>query len=54
MGEQLLETMKSLDVIKNQKIDEHPEDVNHFVRFNYKENITKEYVVSKLTKYEVI
>jgi hypothetical protein len=40
--------IKNRDKLKNKKIKEHPEDVKYFIRFNYKEKITKEYVVKKL------
>lgn len=44
---------KQLDALKNKKIKQHPEDIKYFIRFNYKEKLTKEYVVEKLKKYGV-
>ena len=38
------------DRLKNKKIHQHPEDVKYFVRFSYKETITKKYVLNKLEK----
>ena len=40
--------------MKNRKIKEHSNDVKYFIRFNYKEDITKKYVINKLKKYRVI
>jgi len=42
-----------LDNIKNEKIKQHPEDVKYFIRFNYKEKITKEYVLNKLKENNI-
>lgn len=39
---------KKLDKIKNKKIEQHPEDITHFIRFNCKELIGKEYVIDKI------
>lgn len=44
-----LENTKKLDKLKNQKVSDHPENVKYFVRFNYKEKITKKYVLHKLS-----
>ena len=41
---------KQLDRIKNKKIKQHPEDVKFFIRFSYKDPITKEYVLGRLKK----
>lgn len=49
-GENGLKNTKRLDKIKNKKIKQHSEDVKYFVRFNYKEKITREYVLEKLMK----
>ena len=49
-GEEGLKKRKRLDRLKNKKIKNHPEDIRHFIRFNYKEDITEEYVVKKLKK----
>ena len=49
-----LEKTQQMDKNKDKKIKAHPEDVKHFVRFSYKEPITKEYVVSKLKEVGVI
>ena len=45
---------KKLDRRKYAKIKYHDEDINHFVIFNYKENITENCVREKLTKHGVI
>jgi len=39
---------------KNRLMKKYSEDVKYFIRFNYKEPMTKEYVVKKLIKYGVI
>ena len=36
------------DRIKNDKIADHPSDVKYFVRFDYMEDITAEYVIARL------
>jgi len=41
------------DILKNKMINKHKQDVKFFIRFNYKENITTEYVYDKLTKVGV-
>jgi len=46
-----LKNVKRLDKLKNKKIKTHIKDIRHFVRFNYKEPITIEYVREKLEKY---
>lgn len=45
---------KRRDKLKNRRIKAHPEDIAYFVRFNYKELLTEEYVRAKLTKAGVI
>lgn len=40
-----------LDKLKNKKIKEHSEDVKYFIRINYKDKITKEYLTERL-KYK--
>lgn len=49
-----LKRVKQLDKIKNAKVKEHQNDVRYFVRFNYNENINKEYVVEKLIEIGAI
>lgn len=41
---------KQLDKLKDKKIKEHPEDIEYFIRFNYKEKnmMTEEYILKKL------
>jgi hypothetical protein len=39
---------------KNKLIKEHPDDILYFIRFNYKQNITKELVISELNKAGII
>lgn len=41
---------KQMDKRKNNLIKKYPDDIMYFVRFDYKENITKEYVIEKLAK----
>ena len=48
-----LKYIKGMDKIKNKKIKEHSDDIKYFIRFNYKENINKKYVVKKLLKNKV-
>ena len=45
-----LKDTKRLDKIKNKKIKERPEDIQYFIRFNYKEarKLNKEYVMERL------
>jgi Zn finger protein HypA/HybF involved in hydrogenase expression len=43
-----LKYIKKLDINKNNKIKQHANDIEHFVRFSYKEPITKEYILQKL------
>lgn len=45
-----LENQIIRDKIKNQQISEHPEDVKCFIRFNYKEKTTEDYVRDKVLK----
>ena len=44
---------RQLDNIKNKKIKEHIEDIRYFIRFNYKEKMTKEYVIEKLKQNNI-
>lgn len=53
-GAEGLKHRKKLDKIKNKKIKKHPEDVRHFIRFNYKEPITYDYVINKLKYNNVL
>ena len=43
-----LELTQNLDKIKDKKVEKHREDVRYFIRFNYKDEITKEFVKQKL------
>lgn len=47
-GKRKFKKQQILDRIKEEKINDHPQDVKHFIRFNYMEKITKEYVIQKL------
>jgi len=49
-----LKYTKKLDRNKNKLIKQHPEDVDHFIRFNYKEAITKKYVIERLAALDII
>jgi len=39
---------KERDIIKNNLIKQNSNDVKYFVRFNYKENLKKEYIIDKI------
>jgi hypothetical protein len=49
-----LEETKRNDNIKNNLISQHKEDVKYFIRFNYKEKLTKEYVLQKLVSCGIV
>jgi glutaredoxin-related protein len=49
-----LEKIKKRDKNKDKLIKAHPEDIKYFIRFNYKEKITKKYIIEKLKKYGVL
>jgi len=49
-----LEQTKYLDHIKNNLIKNNSSDIKYFVRFNYKEDITEEYIREKLKKYRIM
>ena len=49
-----LKELKKRDRLKTRLIKKHPEEIQFFIRFNYKEKIDKEYVLKKLKKYKVI
>lgn len=42
------------DKLKNKIIFDHPEEIKYFIRFNYKEKITEDFIVEKLKMYGVI
>lgn len=48
-----LKKLKAKDKLKNKLIKQHPDDIQYFVRFNYKEDITKEYVLKKLKQNNI-
>ena len=48
------ERTQQLDKIKDNKMKEHPDDIKYFIRFSYKEPITKEYVRRKLLDYGIV
>ena len=52
-GEEELKQTKRRDKLKDSKIKAHPEDVQYFVRFSYKEPLTEEYVRNKLIEANV-
>jgi len=43
-----LENMEKLDKVKNRKMKKHSEDISHFIRFNYTENLDLDYVKNKI------
>jgi len=47
-AEENFKRTKQLDGIKNRKIKKHTNDIKYFIRFSYKENITKELVIERL------
>lgn len=53
-GKKALKKTKHRDFIKNKLIFQHPDEINCFIRFNYKEPITEEYVHNKLIKYGIL
>lgn len=53
-GENRLLKSKKRDRLKNKKIKQHSEDIKYFIRFNYKENITPDYVYKKINELGVI
>jgi len=54
VAEEEFKITKRNDRRKNRIIKNHPEDVEYFIRFNYKEPITKEYIIEKLKKNGVV
>lgn len=42
--------VKKLDKLKNKKVLLHSEDIRYFVRFNYKEELTENYIRAKIVK----
>lgn len=53
-AEKNFKLQKQRDRLKNKQIKKHLEEIRYFVRFNYKEKITKELVIKKLKKSGVI
>lgn len=47
-GVKAFKNTQRLDKLKNKKIKQHKEDIKYFIRFNYKEDINKQYIVKKL------
>ncbi len=47
-AEENFKKRQELDQLKNKKIAEHKEDFKHFIRFNYKENLTEQYIINKV------
>jgi len=57
MGKNAIEELnkiKNRDNLKNKLMKENKESVQYFIRFDYKEDITEEYVIKKLIKFGVI
>jgi len=54
MAKERLKQTQRLDSLKNKLISEHQEDVKYFIRFNYTEPITEEYVKNKLIAAGII
>jgi len=52
LAKRKFEKQKQMDILKNKKITQHPEDVKYFIRFNFREKnkFTKYYVQDKLIK----
>jgi len=48
------EDRKKKDQLKNDLIAQHTTEIKHFIRFNFKEPITKEYITNKLKKFGLI
>lgn len=47
-GVEAFQKLQIRDKLKEEKIKQHRNNVNYFIRFNYKETLTKEYVIKKL------
>jgi len=52
-AEQNFKNTKRLDRMKNRKVKEHSDDVKCFVRFNYKETISKAFVMEKIKENNI-
>jgi hypothetical protein len=44
---------KRRDKLKNKKIFKYKDEIEFFIRFNFKENLTKEYIIQKLKQQNV-
>ena len=49
-AEENLKKCQRRDRDKNKKIKNNPNDVKYFIRFNYKEKLTEEYIIDKIRK----
>lgn len=52
-GKKKIKYTKSMDQRKTRLIKKHKNEIKYFVRFNYKEKITKEFVINKLKKNKI-
>ena len=53
-GEESLKITQARDKLKNKLISEHPQEIIYFIRFSYKDKITKEFVLEKLKEYNIL
>lgn len=49
-AEENFRKQKKLDYRKNRMVKKYSKDVKYFIRFSYKEDLTKDYVINKLIK----
>jgi hypothetical protein len=49
-AQKALEAVQYRDQLKDKLIAEHPDEVKHFIRFNYKQSITKEFVLQEIQR----
>lgn len=48
-----LQKIQKMDIIKDRKIAKHSNDIKYFIRFNYKQNITQEFVCKVLQENRI-
>ena len=52
-AEKIFKDTKRRDRRKNRLMKKHTKDIDYFIRFNYKEAVSKKYVACKLIKYGI-
>ena len=53
-AEENFKKIKGRDIVKDKIIKQHESEIKYFIRFSYKEKITKEYVIEKLKNKGVL